>query len=153
MQKRVKSKSPSKQLRDNERSRQFCAKRHLFKEGLKQEMQEEAEWLNRHEEVPKPEMKGESEPEKTDCGEDFYFSDTAEISSNAFETVDTENTTENEHDTICIEIQPSVSIDPTDHDIRFLVKLSQILQQASVIESFHSAPNSMSDKAQVKIAK
>ena len=83
MQKRVKSKSPSKQLRDNERSRQFCAKRRLFEERLKQEMQEETNRLNRHEEGPKPEMKAESEPEKTDHGEDFYFSDTAEISSNA----------------------------------------------------------------------
>ena len=92
-------------------------------------MQEQAERLNRHEEGPKPEMKGEPEPEKTDCGEDFYFSDTAEISSNAFETVDTENTTENEHDTNCIEIQPCVSIDLTDHDIRFLVKLSQIFSR------------------------
>ena len=94
VQKRVKSKSPSKQLRDNERSRQFCAKRRLFEEGLKQGMQEESERLNRHEEGPKPEMKAESEPEKTDHGEDFYFSDTAEMSSNAFETVDTESTTE-----------------------------------------------------------
>ena len=57
MQKRVKSKSPSKQLRDNERSRQFHAKRRLFEEkGLKQEIQEEAEPLNKHEEGPKPEM-------------------------------------------------------------------------------------------------
>ena len=95
-------------------------------------------------------MKAESEPEKTDHGEDFYFSDTAEISSNASETVDTESTTENEHDTNCIEIQPSVSMDPTDHDNRLLVKLSQILLQTSVIESFHPAPNSMSDKAQVR---
>ena len=106
--------------------------------------------LSRHEEGPKLEMKAESEPEKTDHGEDFYFSDTGEISSNAFDTVDTESTTENEHDTNCIEIQP-VSIDPTDHDIRFLVKLSQILQQTSVIESFHPAPSSMSDKAQVRL--
>ena len=141
VQKRVKSKSPSKQLRDSERSRQFCAKRRLFEEGSKQEMQEKANRLNRHEEGPKPEMKAESEPEKTDHGEDFYFSDTAEISSNAFETVDTESTTENEHDPNCIEIQPSVSIDPTDHDTRFLVTLSQILQQTSVIESFHPAPS------------
>ena len=97
VQKRVKSKSPSKQLRDNERSRQFRAKRRLFEEeGLKQEMQEEAERLNRHEEGPKPEMKAESE--KTDCGEDFYFSDTAEISSNAFETVDAESTRESRTD-------------------------------------------------------
>ena len=96
-------------------------------------------------------MKGESEPEQTDHGEDFYFSDTAEISSNASETVDTESTTENEHDTNCIEIQPSVSIDLTDHDIRSFVKLSQILQQTSVIESFHLAPSSMSDKAQVRL--
>ena len=113
-------------------------------------MQEESERLNRHEEGPKPEMKAESEPEKTDHSEDFYFSDTAEMSSNAFETVDTESTTEHEHDTNCIEIQPSVSMNPTDHDIRFLVKLSQILQQTSVIESFHPAPSSMSDKAQVR---
>ena len=49
-------------------------------------MQEEAERLNRHEEGPKPEMKAESEPEKTDHGEDIYFSDTAEISSNTFES-------------------------------------------------------------------
>ena len=150
VQKRVKSKSPCKQLRDNERSRQFCVKRRLFEEGLKKEMQEETERLNRHEEGPNLEMKAESEPEKTDHGEDFYFRDTAEISSNAFETVDTESTTENEHDTNCIEIQPSVSIDPTDHDNRLLVKLSQILQQTSVIESFHPAPSSMSDKAQVR---
>ena len=80
-----------------------------------------------------------------------YFSDTAEISSNAFETVDTDSTTENEYDINCIEIQPLVSIDPTDHDIRFLVKLSQILQQSSVIESFHPAPSSMSNKAQVRL--
>ena len=106
--------------------------------------------LNRHEEGPKPEMKGESEPEKTDHGEDFYFSDTAEISSNAFETVDIESTAENEHDPNCTEIQPLVSIEPTDHDIRFLVKLSQILQQSSVIESFYPAPSSMSNKAQVR---
>ena len=62
MQKRIKSKSPSKQLRDNDRSRQFRAKRSLFEEGgLKQEIEEEAELLNRHEEEPKPEMKAESE--------------------------------------------------------------------------------------------
>ena len=42
VQKRVKSKSPSKLLQDNEQSRQFCVKRRLFEEGLKQEMQEEA---------------------------------------------------------------------------------------------------------------
>ena len=113
-------------------------------------MQEETERLNRHEELPKLEMKAESEPEKTDHGEDFYFSDTAEISSNASETVNTESTTENEHDTNCIEIQPSVSMDPTDHDNRLLAKLSQIPQQTSVIESFHPAPSSMSDKAQVR---
>ena len=52
-------------------------------------MQEEANRLKRHEERPKPELEAESEPEKTDHGEDFYFSDTAEISSDAFETVDT----------------------------------------------------------------
>ena len=46
-------------------------------------------------------MKAESEPEKTDHGEDFYFSDTAEISSTASETVDIESTTENEHGTNC----------------------------------------------------
>ena len=46
MQKRVKSKSPSEQLRDKERSRQFRARRRLFdEEELKQEMQEEAEPL------------------------------------------------------------------------------------------------------------
>ena len=95
-------------------------------------------------------MKAESEPEKTDHGEEFYFSDTAEISSNAFDTVHTESTTENEQDTNCIEIQPLVSIDPADHDIRFLVKLSQILQQSSVIESFHPGPSSVSNKAQVR---
>ena len=51
VQKRVKRKSPSKQLQDNERSRQFRTKRRLFEEEeLKQEMQEEAEPLNRHEE-------------------------------------------------------------------------------------------------------
>ena len=94
-------------------------------------------------------MTAESEPEETDHGKDIYFSDTAEISSNAFETADTESTTENEHDTDCIEIQPLVSIAPTDH-ISFLVKLNQILQQPSVIESFHPAPSSMSNKAQVR---
>ena len=154
MQKRVKSKSPSKQLWDNERSRQFRAKRRLFEEErLKQETQEEGERkpeMKTESGGPKPEMKAESEPEKTDHGEDFYFSDTAEISSNAFETVDTESTSENERDTNCIEIQPLVSIDPTDHDIRFLVKLSQILQQSSAIESFHPPPNSMSNEAQVR---
>ena len=62
VQERVKSKSPSKQLRDNERSRQFFVKRRLFEEGLKQEMQEGTERLNRHEEGPKLEMKAESEP-------------------------------------------------------------------------------------------
>ena len=67
-------------------------------------------------------MKAESEPEKTDHGEDFYFSDTAEISSNASETVDRESTTETEHDTNCIEIQPSVSMDPTDHDTQITCK-------------------------------
>ena len=67
-------------------------------------MQEETEPLNRHEEGPKPEMKAESEPEKTDHGEDFYFSDTAEISNNDFETADTASTTENEHDTNRIEL-------------------------------------------------
>ena len=79
-----------------------------------------------------------------------YFSDTAEISSNAFEIVDTESTTENEHDTNCTEIQPLVSIDRTDHDIRFLVKPSQILLQSSVTEGFHPAPSSISNKAQVR---
>ena len=34
-------------------------------------MQEEAERLHRHEEGLKPEMKTESEPEKTDHGEDL----------------------------------------------------------------------------------
>ena len=34
-------------------------------------------------EGPKLEIKAESEPEKTDRGEGFYFSDTTEISSNA----------------------------------------------------------------------
>ena len=120
---------------------------------MKQETQEEGERkpeMKAESEGPKPEMKAETEPEKTDYDEDFYFSDTAEISSNAFETVDTESTSENERDTNCIEIQPLVSIDPTDHDIRFLVKLSQVLQQSSAIESFHPPPSSMSNEAQVR---
>ena len=150
MQKRVKSKSPSKQLRDIERSRQFRARRPLFdEEGMKQEMQE-VEPLNRHEEGPEPEMKAESEPKKADYGEDFYLSNAVEISNIDFKAADTESTSENEHDTNSIETRPPVSIDPADHNISFLIKLSQILQQSSLIESFHPTSSSLSNKSQVR---
>ena len=66
---------------------------------------------------------------------DFYFGDAVEIPSNDCETDDTESTTENEHDTNCTNTQPPFRKDPTDHDISFLVKLSQILQQTQLSAS------------------